>query len=219
MRDRAGWLSPARSATSLWVRFRLLRMARSWSPSLRSRPACSYSGCSATSALPPDHPHQTLYGRRPGACTSSSRPRRDFAGDSGVFKRCPFSGPSPQISLNAKASDKIRKSVRGDLNTGGREISPDRGNHAIRVTRVRWMYRGVPPSVRYLVRYLACTWLCGRCGHLLPHRWLQRPRVPGNRAARAGRAAFGAELGTHTQGTVAQERVWRRPGTPIAPTT
>jgi hypothetical protein len=65
--------------------------------------------------LPPDHPHQTLYGRRPGACTSSSRPRRDFAGDSGVFKRCPFSGPSPQISLNAKASDKIRKSVRGGL--------------------------------------------------------------------------------------------------------
>jgi hypothetical protein len=33
------------------VRFRLLRMARSWSPSLKSRPACSYSGCSTMSPV------------------------------------------------------------------------------------------------------------------------------------------------------------------------
>jgi hypothetical protein len=72
---------------------------------------------------------------------------------------------------------------RGDLNTETGAISPDRGNHAIRVTRAGRTYPGIPRRVRYLV----CTWLDGRCGHLLPHRWLQRPPVPGSRAARAGR--------------------------------
>jgi hypothetical protein len=51
----------------------------------------------------------------------------------------------------------------GDLNTETGEISPDRGNHAIKVTQLGRTYPGIPRRVRYLVRYLACTWLGGRC--------------------------------------------------------
>lgn len=89
----------------------------------------------------------------------------------------------------------FRSCPRGDSNTETGEISPDRGNHAIRVTGAGRTRPGIPRRVRYLVRYLACTWLCGRRGHLLPHRWLQRPRVLGSWAARAGRATFHDELG------------------------
>jgi hypothetical protein len=53
---------------------------------------------------------------------------------------------------------------RGDLNTGGREISPDRGNHAIGVTRAGRTHPGIPQRVRYLARCLACAGLGGRAG-------------------------------------------------------
>jgi hypothetical protein len=45
---------------------------------------------------------------------------------------------------------------RGDLNTETGAISPDRGNHAIRLTRPGRMRPGIPRRVRYLVRCLAC---------------------------------------------------------------
>jgi hypothetical protein len=44
---------------------------------------------------------------------------------------------------------------RGDLNTETGEISPDRGNHAIRVTRPGRMYPAIPLRVRYLACCLA----------------------------------------------------------------
>ncbi len=37
-------------------------------------------------------------------------------------------------------------------------ISPDRGNHAIRVTRAGRERSGIPRRVRYLVHCLACAW-------------------------------------------------------------
>jgi Transposase len=52
--------------------------------------------------------------------------------------------------------------VRGDLNTEFGEISPDRGNHAIRVTRPGRTHPCIPQRVRYLVRYLACVRPGGR---------------------------------------------------------
>ena len=60
--------------------------------------------------------------------------------------------------------DYLRKAIwgnescpRGDLNTETSAISPDRGNHAITVTRSECAHCGIPRSVRYLVRYLACA--------------------------------------------------------------
>jgi hypothetical protein len=38
-------------------------------------------------------------------------------------------------------------------------ISLDRGNHAIRVTGAGLTRQGIPRSVRYLARCLACAWL------------------------------------------------------------
>jgi hypothetical protein len=58
--------------------------------------------------------------------------------------------------------------VRRDLDPHFGAISPDRGNHAIRVTRASRTYPGIQRSIRYLVRHLVCMWLCGRRGHLLP---------------------------------------------------
>jgi hypothetical protein len=48
---------------------------------------------------------------------------------------------------------------RGDLNPQGGEISPNRGNHAIRVTAARPTRQEIPRSVRYLSRHPACAWL------------------------------------------------------------
>jgi len=56
---------------------------------------------------------------------------------------------------------------RGDLNTETGEISPDRGNHAIRVTRPGRTHPAIPRRVRYPVRYLACAWL-DRAGRSRP---------------------------------------------------
>ena len=53
---------------------------------------------------------------------------------------------------------------RGDLNPETGEISPDRGNHAMRVTGAGRTHPAIPRRVRYLVRELACTLLGGRCG-------------------------------------------------------
>ena len=60
---------------------------------------------------------------------------------------------------------------RGDLNTETGAISPDRGNHAIRVTRTGRPHPAIPRRVRYMVRHLACASL-GRevRWHQLPHR-------------------------------------------------
>jgi hypothetical protein len=88
------------------------------------------------------------------------------------------------------------------LNTETGAISPDRGNHAIRVTETGRTHPGIPRRVRYLV----CTWLDGQCGHLLPHRWLQ-PGLCGP----AG-AAFRDELVTHAQGAVLQESIFAGAG-------
>jgi hypothetical protein len=88
------------------------------------------------------------------------------------------------------------------LNTETGAISPDRGNHAIRVTETGRTHPGIPRRVRYLV----CTWLDGQCGHLLPHRWLQ-PGLCGP----AG-AAFRDELVTHAQGAVLRESIFAGAG-------
>ena len=50
-----------------------------------------------------------------------------------------------------------------ELNTETGEISPDRGNHAIRVTQPGRTHPGIPQRVRYLVCYLACVWLDSTC--------------------------------------------------------
>ena len=44
----------------------------------------------------------------------------------------------------------------GDLNTETGAISPDRGNHAIKVTRPGQIRPVIPRRVRHMVRYLAC---------------------------------------------------------------
>ena len=47
----------------------------------------------------------------------------------------------------------------GDLNTETGDISPDRGNHAIRVTGTGRTHLDILRSVRCLACHLACTWL------------------------------------------------------------
>jgi hypothetical protein len=92
------------------------------------------------------------HGRLPG------REGPERPGEPGrVFKQCLACGKFPRSAC-----------PRGDLNTHFGAISPDRGNHAIGVTRPGRTYPGIPRSVRYLVRYLACAWL-GAAGvrHLL----------------------------------------------------
>jgi hypothetical protein len=56
---------------------------------------------------------------------------------------------------------------RGDLNTETGEISPDRGNHAIRVTGAARPHPAIPRRVRCLVRHLACHGWGGRCGNAI----------------------------------------------------
>ena len=65
-----------------------------------------------------------------------------------------------------------------DLNPETGEISPERGNHAIRVTGMGRTHPGIPWRVGHLARNLACRWLGGTSGHLLPHRWLQPSGYP-----------------------------------------
>ena len=80
---------------------------------------------------------------------------------------------------------------RGDLNTETGEISPDRGNHAIRVTgagRRDRVFRGVfaiwPPSGLHVDVLQGLSSAAG-CG---------APRARRSWATRAGRATFRAEL-------------------------
>ena len=91
---------------------------------------------------PPDRRRR---GRGPGRAVKTGRPARVQAvsvlGTSHRF-RCP----------------------RGDLNTETGAISPDRGNHAIRVTRAGRAHPGTPRSVRSLVHYLASAWLGRQAG-------------------------------------------------------
>jgi hypothetical protein len=75
----------------------------------------------------------------------------------------------------------VRKCPRGDLNTRPREISPDRGNHATKVTTARPARTGILPGVRYVCRNLACAGWGGRCA-----------AFPASRAAAAGSALRGA---------------------------
>jgi hypothetical protein len=49
---------------------------------------------------------------------------------------------------------------RGDLNTETGAISPDRGNHAIRVTRAGRTHPVIPRRVRFY----SATWHVPRCG-------------------------------------------------------
>jgi site-specific DNA recombinase len=48
---------------------------------------------------------------------------------------------------------------RGDLNPHFGAISPDRGNHAIRVTRAGRTHPVIPRRVRFLSSHPACAWL------------------------------------------------------------
>jgi hypothetical protein len=48
-------------------------------------------------------------------------------------------------------------------------ISPDRGKSCNKSNRTGYAHPGIPRRVRYLVRYLACAWLGGRCG-IVPSR-------------------------------------------------
>jgi hypothetical protein len=52
------------------------------------------------------------------------------------------------------------------LNTETGEISPDRGNHAIKVTGAGRMHPGIPRRVRCFARHLAPAWPGGKCGRL-----------------------------------------------------
>jgi hypothetical protein len=67
----------------------------------------------------------------------------------------------------------------GDLNTGGREISPDRGNHAMRVTRAGRTYPGIPRRVRYLARCLASARQVRASGPAPPAAGPSATRQPG----------------------------------------
>ena len=89
------------------------------------------------------------------------------------------------------------------LNTETREISPDRGNHATRVTRPGRTYPRIPRRVRYLVGYLACTWLCGRWAYA-PAPLAAPPSGTRQLDCAAGRAGLPSvmSLGTYAQGTV-----------------
>jgi hypothetical protein len=73
------------------------------------------------------------------------------------------------------------------VNPRGGEFSPDRGNHAIRITRAGRTHPAVLRSVRYLVGHLACTWLGGRCDGI----WARTPDysalcAPGSWPVRTG---------------------------------
>jgi hypothetical protein len=98
------------------------------------------------------------------------------------------------------------------LNTETGEISPDRGNHAIRVTRGGRTNPAIPRRVRYPV----ATWLVR--GYMAGPGMRSRTagssasRVPGSRAARADRAAFRDEPGTHTRGAVLQQSIFAGAG-------
>ena len=84
--------------------------------------------------------------------------------------------------------------VSEDLNPHGREISPDRGNHAIRVTGrgTRRVHPGITRRVRYLARYLACTWLGGSCGGAAPAPLHAKRPAPDERAVCGRRTALRA---------------------------
>ena len=51
----------------------------------------------------------------------------------------------------------------GDLNTETGAISPDRGNHTIKVTGAGRMHLDIPRRVRCLARHLAYGWPGGKC--------------------------------------------------------
>jgi hypothetical protein len=149
-----------------------------------------------------------------GAVTVS-RPEPDLNPHGPDLRKLVSSDSSEVLSYDVSTGhDMAMMYPRGDLNTETGAISPDRGNHAIRGTRGGRTNPAIPRRVRYPVRYLACTWLCGRSGHLLPHRWQRAPRVPGSRAARADRAAFRDELGTHARGAVLRESICAGAGGP-----
>jgi len=73
----------------------------------------------------------------------------------------------------------------------------------------------IPPADRTRrgrCRYPARTWLCGRPGICCRTAGCSALRVPGSQAARAGKAAFRDELGTHARGAVLQESIFAGAG-------
>jgi hypothetical protein len=110
----------------------------------------------------------------------------------------------------------------GDLNTETGEISPDRGNHATKVTRAGLVRPPIRRRVRCSARHLACTWLGGRCGVSAPAPLTAAVRVSALAAALPGgapvagsrgpvRVTFRDERSEHAQVT-ARYAFWQ-PGT------
>ena len=118
------------------------------------------------------------------------------------------------------------------MNPESGAISPDQGNHAIKVTGAGRTHPAVPRSVRYLFRHLACAWLGGRCGAVCSAAdyiaRLPRPAAAVRRGCSAnglaGRSGFTFrdEDGTCGAGNRllrfagwSRARPWRRAGTDV----
>jgi hypothetical protein len=92
--------------------------------------------------------------------------------------------------------DHVRRKVsEAGLEHGNSEISPDRGNHARRVTRAGRTRPATSRRVRYLVRCLA--WGGSAAGFVICPcaAGCSVPRALGSWVTRAGRATFRVELG------------------------
>src|SRR5215475_3737047 len=80
---------------------------------------------------------------------------------------------------------------RGDLNTETGEISPDRGNHAIKVTRAGLARTNILRVFAWFVPPGLCTAGAAGAGHLPAPRAAARPAGAGP----AGRSAAGLRAG------------------------
>ena len=133
--------------------------------------------------VPAGRPEDGMTGAIGWAVTAASRERAQHQLVSGGYQACQSAPPACSSGVRFGDFSPVLVS-EGDLNTETDAISPDRGNHAIRVTRPRQTHPGIPRCIRYLVRYLACTWLCGRC----------RASAPPPSAAAVPRGCSAAEL-------------------------
>ena len=124
--------------------------------------------------IDPARVHITLVEHGPALLAPFRRGRRLSAGDG---RPCP------------------KMAAHGDLTCprlehGNRWNSPDRGNHAIRVTGAGRPHPAIPRRVRYLFRYLARAWLGSRCRVSVPAS-LTASRGCRQRQCRAGAQHLG----------------------------